>query len=413
MSVLTMTKRRIIIIGAGPAGVSASIAARRISPDNDVILLATETALPYEKPPLSKEVPTKGIDPSAYPIVPADMLAGIDLRTDSHAIAIDRAAQAVNLNDGKRLHYDTLVLTTGGTPRILAELPPSTPNVFYLRNAADARALRKSFDGIAGKQVAIIGAGLIGLEVVAAATLAGAEVTVFEAGATAIPRFGSEEMARRVTARHEQAGARFKWQTTVTEANFTDGAIEIHIDDGPSISVDLVVVGIGIWPNSELAKAAGLAVDGGILVDAQCRTSDPNIYAAGDVVKFRTSWSKAPVILENWRHALDQGEIAGINAGGGEAAYETVPSFWSDQYELKLQGIGWAEGSDGPVALRELGQGRMIEFHFGPKGLCYAVGIGAGRELAITKRLIERKVNVNLSSLADPEIALATLLRSG
>ncbi len=412
MFVAAMTKRRILVIGSGPAGVSASIAARRVSTDNEVTLLAAETSLPFEKPPLSKEVLTKGIDPSAYPIVPSNMLAEIDFRTDSHVVEIDRVAQLVSLSNGQRLSYDALVLATGGTPRILPELPLSIPNVFYLRNSADALALRKGLSDMAGKQVCIIGAGLIGLEVVAAATLIGADVTVIEAGATAIPRFGSDEMARRITARHEQAGVRFKWNTMVTDAQTTDGAIMLHVNNGQPILADLVVVGIGIQPNSEIAKASDLAVDGGILVNDQCQTSDPKIFAAGDVAKFQTTWMESPAMLENWRHALDQGEVAGTNAGGSNASYDAVPSFWSDQYDLKLQGVGWSDGCSSPVALRELEHGRMIEFYMNNDCLRYAVSIDAGRDLAIAKRLIERKIKVDPSDLADPEVKLATLLRS-
>ena len=412
MSATAMTKRRILVVGSGPAGVAASIAARRADTDNDVILLAAETSLPYEKPPLSKEVLTEGIDPSAYPIVPADVLAEIDFRTGSHVVEIDRVAQLVGLSNGQRLGYDALVLATGGTPRLLPELPLSIPNVFYLRNSADALALRNGLSDMADKQVCIIGAGLIGLEVVAAATLSGAAVTVIEAGATAIPRFGSDEMARRVTARHERAGVRFKWNTMVTGTKTTDSAIMLHLNNGQSILADLVVVGIGTQPNSEIAEGSGLAVDGGILVNDQCQTSDPKIFAAGDVVKFQTAWVESLVMLENWRHALDQGEVAGTNAGGGNVTYDTVPSFWSDQYELKLQGVGWSDGCISPVALRELEHGRMIEFYMNNDCLRYAVGIGAGRDLAIAKRLIERKIKVDPSDLADPEVKLATILRS-
>tara|TARA_E500000305_G_scaffold105319_1_gene102681 strand:- start:211 stop:1452 length:1242 start_codon:yes stop_codon:yes gene_type:complete len=412
MSTAAMTKRQILVVGSGPAGVAASLAARRADTDNNVILLAAETGLPYEKPPLSKEVLTKGVDPSGYPIVPADMLAEIDFRSDSYVVEIDRSSQFALLNNNLKLSYDALVLATGGTPRILPKLPLSIPNVCYLRNSADALALRECLSGMAGKQVCIIGAGLIGLEVVAAATLFGAIVTVIEAGATAIPRFGSDEMARRVTARHEQAGVHFKWNTMVTDTKTTDGAIMLHLNDGQSLLADLVVVGIGIQPNSEIAERSGLVVDGGILVNDQCQTSDPKIFAAGDVVKFKTTWMESPVMLENWRHALDQGEVAGTNASGGNVTYDTVPSFWSDQYELKLQGVGWSDGCISPVALRELGHGRMIEFYMNKDRLQYVVGIDAGRDLGIAKRLIERKIKVDPSDLADPEVKLATILRS-
>jgi NADPH-dependent 2,4-dienoyl-CoA reductase/sulfur reductase-like enzyme len=199
----------------------------------------------------------------------------------------------------------------------------------------------------------------------------------------------------------------------VVSAEPVEGGLALALGDGTVLRVGLAVVGIGIRPDTRLAAAAGLAVDDGILVDDRCRSSDPRIFAAGDVARFGTRWCAGPVRLENWRHALDQGEVAGASAAGGNLAYGAVPSFWSDQYELRLQGVGWPDGLAAPVIRRSLGADRFLDFHLLDGRLRYAVGIGAGREIAIARRLIERRAPLDPLLLVDATKPLQALLRSG
>lgn len=404
--------RQVVVIGAGPAGCAAAIAARRADATLDVTLVGTEDMNPYEKPPLSKAVLTEGADPAAKPIVPADALEGIRQRRGNRVVGID-LAQRVVIIGGERHPYDALVLATGATLRELPLLPRGTPNVFYLRDAADALALRAALTRQgASLRVAVVGAGLIGLEVAAAASKIGAAVTVVEAADRPMGRVCTPALAARLIEVHTAAGVDFRWGRAVDSVATTNGGILMDLTDGSTTSADLVVVGIGVLPDMRLAEEAGLAVDDGVLVDECCRSSDPAVFAAGDVARFATPWCKEAVRLENWRHALEQGEVAGINAAGGSRVYASVPTFWSDQYDLTLQGVGWPDGVAIPSITRTFGTGGQIDFHVAGGCLRYAVGIGAAREIAVARRLIDRKVPVDPAMLADPAINLQSLLRT-
>jgi 3-phenylpropionate/trans-cinnamate dioxygenase ferredoxin reductase subunit len=380
-----------------------------------VFLLADEDCDPYEKPPLSKGVLTGAAEPGSKLIVDGAALAtaGVDFVRGAVVTKIDRGRGEVQLADRPPLPYATLVLATGAKARTLAALPPGMANVHYLRTAADALALR---DGLRrperSRGVVVVGAGLIGLEAAAAAATGNATTTVLEAGASAMARVCSADLARIVVDRHARAGVHFRFSTTIEAVSALDGGVALRLSSGDSLEAGIVIVGIGAKPDVDLAVAAGLPVAEGILVDDRCRTADPRIFAAGDVAQFRTRWCSDPARLENWRHALDQGLVAGTNAAGGDTAYESVPSFWSDQYELMIQGAGWTDGLAIAPARRTLGEGRAIEFHVRDGRVRYAVGIGAARDINVVRRLIERQIAVTAQALSDPSVSLQGLLRS-
>jgi NADPH-dependent 2,4-dienoyl-CoA reductase/sulfur reductase-like enzyme len=380
-----------------------------------VVLLADEDCDPYEKPPLSKSVLMGAAEPESKLIVDGAALAaeGVDFIRGAIVTKIDRGHGEVHLAGRPPVPYDALVLATGAKARTLAALPPDMANVHYLRTAADALALR---DGLRrpgrSRGVVVVGAGLIGLEAAAAAAAAGAATTVLEAGASAMARVCAADFAQIVVDRHARAGVRFRFDTTIEAVSATNGGVVLRLSGGDRLEAGIVIVGIGAKPDVGLAVAAGLPVAEGILVDDRCRTVDPRIFAAGDVAQFRTRWCSDPARLENWRHALDQGLVAGTNAAGGDAAYESVPSFWSDQYEFMIQGAGWTDGLAIAPLRRTLGEGRVIEFHVRDGRVRYAVGIGVAREINIVRRLIERQVAVTAPALADPAVSLQGLLRS-
>lgn len=396
-------------MGAGPAGVAAALAARRSPGQPRVVLVAEENLTPYEKPPLSKDVLAGIAEPGSKPIVDSHTLeTEVEFVRADPAIAIDRRQRVVHLKSGATRAYDALVLAMGARARVLPVLAPDVPNVHYLRTAADALALRSSLQA-GQKRLVVVGAGLIGLEVASVAT--GRAVTVIEAGATAMSRVCSAGFARLVVERHAKAGIRFLFGATIASACCIGNAIALRLGDGTVIETDLVVLGVGSKPAIELAAAAGLEVGEGILVDEACRTSDPVVFAAGDVAQFRTPWCSEPTRLENWRHALDHGQVAGINAAGGKASYGAAPSFWSDQRDLKIQGVGWPDGL-GVAPVRRIADGaRLIEFHLRDECIRYAVGLGVPRELGIVRRLIERKIRVTPQMLSDPAFSLQGLLR--
>lgn len=402
----------VVVIGAGPAGVAAALAAKQVRPEHDVLLLAEEDREPYEKPPLSKSVLMGMAEPHSKPIVGGAALAaaGVTFLRGVQAVKIDRARREVQLLGRPPIPYATLVLATGAKARTLAALPADMPGIHYLRTADDALLLRDALhrpDRRPG--IVVVGAGLIGLEATAAA--AGTATTVIEGGASAMARICSSGLARIVVDRHAAAGVRFRFGATVAAASSSADGVILRLSDGDVVEAALVIVGIGARPDIGLAAEAGLPVAEGILVDEHCRTADPAIFAAGDVAQFRTPWCADATRLENWRHALDQGQVAGTNAAGGEAVYDKVPSFWSDQYELMLQGVGWSDGLALPPLRRTLGEGRVIEFHVHDGKVRYAVGIGVSREINIVRRLIERRISVMPEALADPSMSLQGLLR--
>jgi NADPH-dependent 2,4-dienoyl-CoA reductase/sulfur reductase-like enzyme len=280
------------------------------------------------------------------------------------------------------------------------------PRVHYLRTEADAHSLKAALNE--GGSLLVVGGGLIGLEVAASAAELGVQTTVLEVLPRILARVCDEETAALVHDAHRAHGVDIRVGTAVTDASLVDGRIVAATSSGERLTADVVVVGTGAKPDDRLAAAAGLTTDDGIVVDAQCRTSDPAICAAGDAV--RCPGPHGIVRLENWRHAQEQGAVAGRNAAGGDEKYVSVPSFWSEQYDLYIQGVGWP--IEGAVRVRRpmAGQAALI-FDVADGHLAYAMGINAQRDLAAARRLIERRVPVEPSALADPSRALNAMLK--
>jgi 3-phenylpropionate/trans-cinnamate dioxygenase ferredoxin reductase subunit len=399
----------ILIIGGGPAGTFAAIGARKQNPAANVVLLTEEHCEPYEKPPLSKAVLLGTVQPHDAPIAgPAGVAShNVALEVRACCAEIDRAAAEVVLRDGRRLPYDALVIATGSMAREIPILPLGMARVHYLRTEADAQALKAALGS--GGHLLVVGGGLIGLEVAASAAELGVKTTVLEVAPRILSRVCDEETGAIVHQAHVAHGVDIRVGTALRSAStLPDGRISATIDTGEEIVADLVVVGTGAKPDDRLAASAGLTTDDGIVVDEHCRTSDPAIYAAGDVVRF--PGPHGPVRLENWRHAQDQGTVAGRNAAGARDAYVTVPSFWSEQYDLYIQGVGWPVPGAQRVRRPLPGSGVLVfEVHEGRLG--YAMGINVQRDLAAVRRLIERRTPVDAAALADPAVPLAGMLK--
>ena len=401
--------RNILIIGGGPAGTLAAMAAKKQDPTAAVMLLTEEHCEPYEKPPLSKAVLLGKVLPSDAPIAGPGGVAAHDvvLEVRARCVRIDRAECAVVLDDGRRLSYDALVIATGSVPREIPLLPLGMPRVHYLRTEADADALKSDLRN--SQSLLVIGGGLIGLEVAASAADLGVKTTVLEVLPRLLARVCDEETAAIVHAAHREHGVDIRLGAALVEATQEpNGQIAAVTTTGEGLTAELVVVGTGARPNDRLAAAAGLATDDGILVDEHCRTSDPAIFAAGDVVRF--PGPHGLVRLENWRHAQEQGAVAGRNAAGAHEKYETVPSFWSEQYDLYIQGVGWP-GQGRQRVIRPQAGSRALVFEIREGCLAYAMGINAQRDLAAARRLIERRVPVDPAALADPAQSLAAMLK--
>jgi NADPH-dependent 2,4-dienoyl-CoA reductase/sulfur reductase-like enzyme len=287
-------------------------------------------------------------------------------------------------------------------------LPFGTPRVHYLRTEAHARALKAELAGC--RQLISIGAGLIGLEVVASAAELGVKATVIELAPRILARVCDEETGALIHAEHRKHGVDIRTGTSIARVHRHADHIAIETSAGDTFKGDLIVVGTGVKPADQLAAAAGLKVDDGIVVDAQCRTSDPAIFAAGDVVRF--PGPHGPVRQENWRHAQDQGAVAGRNAAGGNDAYNVLPSFWSEQYDLYIQGVGWPAAKPARRIRRPLPGKSVLMLETDGSVLNYALGINVQRDMAAIRRLIERKIPVDAQALADPGQPFNAMLKA-
>jgi NADPH-dependent 2,4-dienoyl-CoA reductase/sulfur reductase-like enzyme len=405
-----LSAKNIVVIGGGPAGVFAAIAAKRAAPAAHVLLLTDEACEPYEKPPLSKAVLTgKALPEHALIAGPKGTAAhNVVLERTALVIAIDRAAGEVVTAGGLRYRYNALVLATGSLVRELPQLPLGGKRVHYLRSEADARALAAALR--ACKRLLVVGGGLIGLEAAASATELGINATVLEVAPRILARVCDEETGAFIAEEHQRHGVGIRTDTMIAHVEGGTDGISVTTRAGETLTADLVVVGAGVKPNDALAAAAALKTDNGIVVDEFCRTSDPAIFAAGDAARF-----PAPpglVRLENWRHAQDQGAVAGRNAAGGSDVYRTVPSFWSEQYDLYIQGVGWPPVQPARRVRRPLAGNSRLSFEIADGALAYATGVNAQRDLAAARRLIERRIPVDADALADPGRPLAALLKA-
>ena len=398
-----------VVIGAGPAGTFAALAAKKQNPLALVDLISNEPCEPYEKPPLSKAFLLGKMVPSDAQIAgPSGLLGhGVGLCCGEHCESIDRASRKVFVAGGRWVPYSALVIATGATARELPALSKGTPRVHYLRTEADAHRLKADLQP--GRHLLVVGGGLIGLEVAASAAEIGLKTTVLEVERRVLARVCDEETGARVAAAHERHGVEIRLGTSLRGATpRPDGGFDVETSAGERVPADLVVVGIGSVPDDRLAAAAGLAVDNGIVVDEYCRTSDPLIFAAGDVVRF--PGPRGLVRLENWRHAQDQGTVAGKNAAGASEIYGAAPSFWSEQYDLYVQGVGWPTPGTTPVR-RPLPGNATLLFEVLDGRLVYAMGINVQRDLATARRLIERRIPIDAGELADPSKPLAPMLK--
>jgi 3-phenylpropionate/trans-cinnamate dioxygenase ferredoxin reductase subunit len=401
--------RRIVIVGGGPAGVGAALGARQQDATADVVLINDEQAEPYEKPPLSKAVLTGKAMPEHAPIAGPKGVAGAGIALKSARVTeINKGDRVAITEAGERIPYDALVLATGSRNRILPMFPEGRPGIYYLRTADEALAL-KAHLGLA-KSLILIGGGVVGLEVAASAAELGIKVTVIEIAPRILARVCDEDTSAVIHQRHRDYGVDIRTDTVCAGLQaLPDGRLAVLTKAGETLAADFIVVGAGAFPDDALAKSAGLAVQDGILVDQRGRTSDPLIFAAGDCTRF--TGPNGPVRLENWRHAQEHGAVVGRNAAGGDAAYNPVPSFWSEQYDLYIQGMGWPVAQPSARVRRKVSDKATLLFELNGASIAYAIGINAQRDIATIRRLIERRIAVDASELADPAKPLNAMLK--
>lgn len=354
--------RCMVIVGAGQAGGRAAEAARMAGYEGKLVLIGEEPSAPYERPPLSKEILSGEASESDLLLFSSEEMnrLALDFRPGLSVRSIDRDARQLALSDGTTCGYDALLLATGARPRQL-EIPGSDlGGILYLRSHADARVLKETLAG--AEAVAVVGGGFIGLEVASTARAAGKQVTVLERDARLVSRILPATVSEQLAERARAAGVDVRTGVDVTGFNGEDGAVlSVTLASGDAVKADLVVIGVGAVPNVELAVAAGLAVDGGIVVDANGRTSDPSIFAAGDVANYPHAPGGRPMRLESWQNAQDQAAAAGRSMVGTQTRYEGIPWFWTDQFGLNIQILGIPD-PNGAVRRRDRADGSVSAY---------------------------------------------------
>jgi len=356
--------RTFAVIGAGLAGAKAVEALRAEGFDGRLVLFGAEPHRPYERPPLSKGYLLGKAERDSVFVHPAGWYAehDVDLRLDTAVAGLDRHAHELINGHGDPLHYDRLLLATGAAPRRLAVPGADLAGVRYLRSLDDSDALRAAFRP--GAAVVVIGAGWIGLETAAAARAAGAAVTVLESAPLPLLRVLGPRVATVFADLHRENGVDLRLGVTVAAIRPAEGDPDavgsVELGDGTVLDADVVVVGVGVTPNVELARSAGLDVEDGILVDAGLRTSDPHIVAAGDVANAEHPVLGRRIRVEHWANALNQPAVAARTMLGAEAAYDRLPYFFTDQYDLGMEYLGYAGADDDVVIRGDLGAREFV-----------------------------------------------------
>jgi 3-phenylpropionate/trans-cinnamate dioxygenase ferredoxin reductase subunit len=408
-----------VIIGASLAGAKAAEALRDDGFTGSIVLLGTETELPYERPPLSKGYLLGKADKSSIYVHDEHWYAGhgVDLRLGTTASAVDRSAGRVDL-DGGSLSYDRLLLTTGAQPRVLPVPGADLDGVHYLRTASDSEALATALAPVPGEDtnVVIVGAGWIGLEVAAAAREKGGAVTVLEVEPTPLHRQVGPELGLVFADLHRAHGVEFRFGDGASELLGQGGRVTgVRTTGGAELPADVVVVAIGAAPDVTLAAAAGLEVDNGILVDAMLQTSDPRIFAAGDVANQVHPLLGRRVRVEHWANALHGGPAAARSMLGQRVPYDRVPYFFSDQYDLGMECSGLPEpGTYDEVMYRgEVGRLEFIAFWLLRGSVVAGMNVNVWDVTDDIQALIRAGFAgqiVDLARLADPDVPLGSLL---
>lgn len=405
-----MSIETVVIIGAGQAGGWAAQTVRKEGFAGKVVLIGDEPHPPHERPPLSKAVLAgEALPESTHLLKPeAFQQLALDWRRGTRVTSLDRPAKRVTVADGESIGYDKLILCTGGRARTLDIPGAHLPGIFTLRTIDDALAVGPILHP--GKTVVVVGGGWIGLEVAAIARKSGADVTVVEILARLCERTVPSEISDYLLALHTARGTHVILGTGVAGfARTPQGRLVVTLGDSRLLECDAIVVGAGLIPNDELARAARLDCDRGVIVDSQCRTSDPDIFAAGDVAVTPSPWAGRPMRLESWQNAQDQGIAAARSALGIEVNYQPLPWFWSDQYDMNLQIYGIPMPLHQVVVRGEPDSGSFVVFYLDGDRVKAALGPNAARDLRFARRLIERQKPVTPESLADTNTPLSKL----
>ncbi|RMI33118.1 NAD(P)/FAD-dependent oxidoreductase [Actinomadura harenae] len=398
----------IVIAGGGLAAAKGAEALRDEGYEGRIVLAGRERHLPYERPPLSKEYLQGGSERDKIFVHDEAWYRDhdVDLRLGTEVTAVDASGHQVTLSDGDRIGYDRLLLATGSTPRRLPVPGADGDNVHYLRTVDDSDRLRDTF--AASGRVVVVGAGWIGLETAAAARTAGAQVTIVETQPAPLSAVLGPPVSDVFTALHREHGVDFAFNTRTSEIT----ASGVVLDDGTRLDADTVVVGVGAAPDVGLAESAGLDVDDGITVDADLRTSDPDVFAVGDIANAYHPLLGRHVRVEHWANALNQPAVAARGMLGKPASYDNLPYFFTDQYDLGMEYLGLPDPAHTTeVIIRgDLGAREFIAFWLQYGLITAAMNVNVWDVTDHTQHLIQARTAIDHAALADPAVPLADLL---
>jgi p-cumate 2,3-dioxygenase ferredoxin reductase subunit len=403
---VNLSKTRVLIVGAGQAGGRAAEALRAAGHVGPITLVGEEAHLPYERPQLSKSMLLDS-EPNPAFIRAKDGWADLDvnLSTSSRVIAADIERREIGLADGRAFAFDQLLLATGTCPRRLPDLEAGPLPVSYLRCMDDALALRHALQP--GRNVVLVGGGVIGLEVASAAAARGCDVVVLEKAANVLPQIGSPALSRYAKELHTAKGVKIICGTAIKRAT-ADG---IELQDGSLIPADMILVGIGVEASVDLAHQLGLQTLHGIKVNTSGATAIDGVHAAGDVAE---QWSRCHdrwMRLENWANAQNQAIATAKNMAGETTVYEAPPWFWSDQYEANIQIVGHPGGGE-EIVRGDVAGRRFTTLSIRDDEVVGGVAVNAARDMAILRRLVTSRKAIRRSDLENPNFELKRLLAS-
>jgi 3-phenylpropionate/trans-cinnamate dioxygenase ferredoxin reductase subunit len=398
----------VVIVGAGHAAVQAVDTLRREGHTGPIVLVGDEPFLPYNRPPLSKKYLAGELERERLWLRSGHFYQQhrVDTRLGVRVTAIDRGTRRLRLSDGGELTYDKLILCMGSTPRQIDVPGNELAGIHYLRTIADVDAIRADLSG--ARRLVVVGGGYIGLEAAACARHLGLETTVLEMAERLMARVVAPEVSAFYLRRHQREGVTIHCDTSVTGFTGEGRVAAVRCGDA-EFPADLVIVGVGILPDVTLATAAGLRCDNGVWVDEQCRTSDPNVYAAGDCTNHPSVRYGRRVRLESVDNAVEQARTAAANICGKLARHEHVPWFWSDQYDIKLQIAGLSQGYDRTVLRGDPESGSFALYYFAGDDLLAVDAINSMRDFMTGKKWLAERKRPDPSMLADTNVDLKTL----
>ena len=403
----------VVIIGAGQAGLQIAESLRRGGHSGHIVLLGDESWLPYQRPPLSKKFLAEDFAAERLYFRPQEQLAkqDIEFRPGVRVTAIDRAKAEVVLDTGEHIAWERLAIATGTRVRPLPVPGADHPAVCYLRGIDDGLALKSKL--AAAARVVVIGGGFIGLEVAATAIKSGKAVTVVEAQDRLMARAVAPVVSTWFADLHRGHGVDLRLSCGVTALRPSHPGVAVLLADGSELEADLVLAGIGVLANDELAAASGLACSSGIIVDEFARTSDPRIVAAGDCTVHRNLRYAAPHRLESVQNAVDQAKVAAASLLGQDTPYRELPWFWSDQYEVKLQMAGLSSDHDEAIVRGSTSDNAFGVYYFKAGELVCVDTINKPAEHMLARRLLGLRVPVSPAQARDTTLDLKTLLPTG